>query len=77
MCFNKGFYQLCCYVYTVQLNVNSPHVCRHTRVLARLTHAKLRKLAYARTVAREFGVCMWDIGYTQHTRNAHHELTLG
>ena len=47
------------------------------RVLARLMHAKLQKLAYARTVARNFGVRMWDNKHTQHTRDAYHELALG
>ena len=47
------------------------------RVLARLMHAKLRKLVCARTAAREFGMHMRDSGYTQHTRDARHELALG
>ena len=47
------------------------------RVLARLTCVKLQKLACARTVARNFGVCIWASEHTQHTRNARHELALG
>ena len=52
-------------------------MCRYTCVLARLTRAKLQKLACACTVACEFGVCTWDSKHTQHTRDAHHELALG
>ena len=48
----------------------------HMRVLACLTHAKLQKLACARTVACDFGVRTWDGKHTQHTRDAHHELAL-
>ena len=49
----------------------------YTRVLARLTCVKLQKLACARTVARNFGVCTWASEHTRHTRNAHHKLALG
>ena len=61
----------------VQLNLNFTHACRHTRVLARLTCAKLKKLECACTVAHDFGVHMRDSKHTQHTRVARHELTLG
>ena len=47
------------------------------RVLARLMHVKLQKLACARTVARNFGVHMRASEHTRHTRNACHELALG
>ena len=46
-------------------------------MLARLTHAKLQKPACARTVARDFGMHMWDSKHTRHTRDARHKLTLG
>ena len=49
---------------TVQLNLNFTHVCRYMRVLARLMHAKLQKLACAHTVACDFGVRMWDSKHT-------------
>ena len=52
-------------------------MCRYTRVLAHLTHAKLQKLAYAHTVAHDFGVHTWNSKHTQHTRNTRHELGLG
>ena len=38
---------------------------------------KLKKLACARTVARDFGMCTWESKHTRHTRDAHHELALG
>ena len=60
----------------VQLNLNFTHACRYTRVLARLTHAKLQKLACARTVACDFGVSTQDSKHTRHVRDACHELTL-
>ena len=47
------------------------------RVLARLTRAKLKKLACACTVAYDFGVPTRDSKHMQHRRDAHHELTLG
>ena len=56
---------------------NFTHACRYTRVLARLTCAKLKKLACAHTVAHDFGVHMPDSKYTRHTRDVHHKLTLG
>ena len=43
-------------------------------MLARLTHAKLKKLACACTVARDFGMHMRDNEHTRHTRDARHEL---
>ena len=46
-------------------------------MLARLTHAKLKKLACARTVAHDFGMRMRDSKHTRHTRDARHELALG
>ena len=46
-------------------------------MLAHLTCAKLQKLACARTVAHDFGVHTWESKHTQHTRDAHHELTFG
>ena len=46
-------------------------------MLARLTHAKLQKLACARTVAYDFGMHTRDSKHTQHMRDAHHELALG
>ena len=46
-------------------------------MLARLTRAKLQKLACACTVARDFGMRTWDSKHTQHTRDSCHELTLG
>ena len=61
----------------VQLNLNFTHACKYTRVLARLTRAKFKKLACARTVASDFGVRTWDSKHTQHTRDARHELAFG
>ena len=58
----------------VQLNLNFTHVCKHTRVLASLMCAKLQKLAFACSVACDFGVRMQA---TEHTRDSRHELTLG
>ena len=46
-------------------------------MLTHLTRAELQKLACAHTVARDFGVHMWDSKYMQHTRDARHELALG
>ena len=46
-------------------------------VLARLTCAKLQKLACACTIARDFGMRMWDSKHTRHTRGACHKLALG
>ena len=60
----------------VQLNLNFTHVCRYMRVLARLTRAKLQKLACACTVAHDLGVHTWDSKHTRHTRDACHELSL-
>ena len=69
---------VCTYVLcTVQLNLNFTHACRHTRVLACLTHVKLQKLSCARTVARNFGMRTRASEHTRHTRNARHELALG
>ena len=65
------------HAYMVQLNSNFTHACRYMRVLVRLTCVKLQKLACARTVARDFGVCMRESKHTQHTRDARHKLTLG
>ena len=53
------------------------HTYTYTHVLARLTCAKLKKLACARTVAHGFGVHTQDSKHTQHTRDTHHELALG
>ena len=61
---------------TVQLTFNLSQVCRHTRVLAHLTHAKLQKLACAHTVAHNFGVCMQASEYMLHMRDVCHELAL-
>ena len=61
----------------VQLNLNFTYVCRYTHVLAHLKHAKLQKLACARTFACDFGVRKQDSKHTRHTRDAHHELALG
>ena len=61
----------------VQLNLNFTHTCRYTLVLAHLARVKLQKLAYAHTVARNFGVRTQDSKHTQHTRDACHELALG
>ena len=53
---------------TVRLNLNFIH----TRVLARLTRAKLKKLACdARTVACDFGVRACEIANTRDTRELH------
>ena len=46
-------------------------------VRACLTHAKLQKLACARTVGRDFGERKCDNKHTQHTRDACHKLALG
>ena len=40
-------------------------------------HAKVKKLACACTVARNFGVCTWDSKHMRHTRDACQELALG
>ena len=60
------------HVATVQLNLNFTHRCRYIRLLACLMCAKLQKLACAYTVAHDFGLCMWDIKHTRHTRDARH-----
>ena len=62
---------------TVQLSLNFTHACRHTHVLACVTHAKLKKLACAHTVARDFGMRTRDSKHARHTRDAHHKLALG
>ena len=56
----------------VQLNLNFTHACRHTRVLARLTLAKLKKLACARTVAHGLA-CAREIANTRemHVTSSH------
>ena len=46
-------------------------------MLARLTHAKLKKQLSACTVARDFGMHTRANKYWQHTRYACHELVLG
>ena len=46
-------------------------------MLARLTRVKLQKLVCARTVAHNFGERTRASDHMRHTRNAHHELTLG
>ena len=51
--------------------------CRYMRVFAHLTRAKVKKLACAHTVARDFGVHTCDSKNTRHTRDESHELTLG
>ena len=61
----------------VQLNFNFTHTCRYTHVLARLTHATVKKLACACTVACNFGVCIRDSKHTRHMRDLRHELALG
>ena len=48
------------------------HAC-----VARLTRAKLKKLACACTVAHNFVVRTQDSKHTRHTRDAHHKLALG
>ena len=63
--------------FMVQLNLNFTHICRHTRVLAHLTHVKLQKLACAHTVACNFGMRTRASEHMRHTRNARHELALG
>ena len=63
--------------FMIQLNLNFTHACRYTRVLARLTSAKLQKLACACTVACDFGMHTWDSKHTWHTRDTCHKLTLG
>ena len=47
------------------------------QVHAHLTHAKRQKLACARTVECDFGMCTRDSKHTQRTRDVRHELTLG
>ena len=63
--------------YMVQLNLNFTHACRYMRVLVHLTCAKVKKLAYASTVARDFDVHTRDSKHTRHTRDACHKLALG
>ena len=46
-------------------------------MLVHLMRAKVKKLACACTVARDFVVRMQDSKHTRHIRNARHELTLG
>ena len=46
-------------------------------MLARLTHAKLQKLACARTVACDLGVRTQDSKHTWDKRDACHELAVG
>ena len=62
--------------FTVQLNYFTL-AFKYTRVLARLTRAKLQKLACAHTVAHDFDMHTRDSKHTQHTRDARHELALG
>ena len=64
-------------MHIVQLNLNFTHACGYMCVLARLTHAKLQKLACVCTFARNFGVRIWDSKHMWHTRDARHELALG
>ena len=45
-------------------------------MLAHLMRAKLKKLACARTVARDFGMRTRDSKHTRHTRDACYELAL-
>ena len=54
----------------VQLNINFTHAC--------LMHAQLQKLAYAHTVACNFGTgnCMRASKHTKHTRDVCCELAL-
>ena len=70
MAFN--FLIFCASYGTAQLSA-----CRYMRVLARLMHAKLQKLACACSFAHDFGMRMCDSKYTWHTRYSHHELALG
>ena len=46
-------------------------------MLACLTCAKVKKLACAHTVLRDFGVRTRDSKHTRHMRDAHYELALG
>ena len=46
-------------------------------MLARLTRAKLKKLACAHNVARDFGMHTRDSKHMRHTRDARRELALG
>ena len=61
----------------VQLNLNFTHACRYMHVLARLMHAKVKKLACAHIVAHDFGVRTRDSKHMRHSRDARHELSLG
>ena len=58
------------HTYTVQLNLNFTHSCKHT-------HVKLQKLACMHTVACNFGMRTRASEHMRHTRYAHHELALG
>ena len=68
-----------CHVHTVQLNLNFTHTHAgiYMHVLAHLMHAKLQKLACARTVACDFDVCTQESKHTRRTRDTSHKLTLG
>ena len=61
----------------VKLNLNFTHACSNMHVLARLTHAKLQKLACACIVAHDFGMRTWDSKHSRHTSDARRELALG
>ena len=55
----------------VQLNLNFTHVCRYTRVLAHLMHAKLQKLACAHSLLQVILACPHGIANTRDTREIH------
>ena len=67
---------MCVCIYD-HIDLNFTHMCRYTCVLTHLMRAKLRKMVCAHTVVRKLGVRMRDSGYTQHTRDARHKVTLG
>ena len=62
---------------TVQLNLKFTYACKYTCVLAHLTHAKVKKLVCAHTVARDFGMRQQDGKHTRHMRDGRHKLALG
>ena len=66
------------HTHTVQLNFNFTHMCRYTRVLARLMHAKLQKWR-VHALLHAILACAHEI-HSKHkrdTRHAYYELALG
>ena len=65
------------HTHTVQLNLNFTHMCRYTRVLARLMYAKLQKWC-VHALLHAILACAHEIysKHKRHTKHAHYELKL-